>query len=298
MPRLSVQIQSIQKPLLDHFWTKFSEWLGSHPNFQLKNARLPGQLCPRSCMMIIAHLMCGYDIPGNTIPDNLMGISFENSIFVPSRIVHDPADEYRETHVTQILGNVGRPGLVLLTSPANPMLAPLDDKKWRISNMNEFDGKAEDMLDATSLHLSFTNWSRPLNSGASWGIQGVEGLLMEAVVSIRDSGQWVGDVDAVEALRSDRIHWVRPNPNCDHGPNSLPTNPMTSVECWDEIRDCPQELAVVRASGNWVARLAATSYLVQKMRLGDLGPRRIFICPQDICWACVEMYGLNDIYIY
>ncbi|RSM00017.1 hypothetical protein CEP52_009396 [Fusarium oligoseptatum] len=145
-----------------------------------------------------------------------MGISFEDSIFVPSKIVHDPAAEYQASHVTQILGNIGRPGLVMLTSPANPMLAPLDEAKWRIYNMHEFNGKPEDMLDATSLHLSFTNWSRPLNSGGPSGMQGVEALLVEAVVSIRDSGQWVGDVDAMTALGCDLIYQVKPNPNCSH----------------------------------------------------------------------------------
>ncbi|RMJ18140.1 hypothetical protein CDV36_002219 [Fusarium kuroshium] len=249
--------------------------------FRLKDANLASQLSPQVGMEIIAHLMCGYNIHKSAIPTNVMGISFEDSIFVPSKIVHDPAREYEASHVTQILGNIGCPGLVMLTSPANPMLAPLDEAKWRIYNMHEFNGKPEDMLDATSLHLSFTNWSRPLNSGGPSGMQGVEALLVEAVVSIRDSGQWVGDVDATTALGCDMIHQVKPNPNCNHEPHSLPTTAMISIECWDELRICPEGLAVVRASGNWVARLAATAYLVQKILLGELRRRRIFVCPDN-----------------
>ncbi|RSM18462.1 hypothetical protein CDV31_002597 [Fusarium ambrosium] len=263
--------------------------------FRLKDANLASQLSPQVGMEIIAHLMCGYNIHKSSMPTNVMGISFEDSIFVPSKIVHDPAREYEASHVTQILGNIGCPGLVMLTSPANPMLAPLDEAKWRIYNMHEFNGKPEDMLDATSLHLSFTNWS---HSGGPSGMQGVEALLVEAVVSIRDSGQWVGDVDATTALGCDMIHQVKPNPNCNHEPHSLPTTAMISIECWDELRICPEGLAVVRASGNWVARLAATAYLVQKILLGELRRRRIFVCPDNVCWACIELQGLPDIYVY
>lgn len=317
MPRLSVLVQSIQKPLLDNFWAAEHHWFDSqHGGFRLKNAVLLTQLSPPVSFQIIAHLMCGYNIHVSDIPANIMGISFEDSIFVPSQvskegiaettpftkpwlqIVHDPAGECEDWYITQILGNIGHPGLVMLTSPAHPMLAPLDEAKWRISNMREFNGKPEDMLDATSLHLSFTNWSRPVNSGGPSGMRGVEALLMEAVVSIKDSGQWVGDVDATTALACDMIYQVKPNSNCSHEPHSLPTTSMMSIECWDELRDCPEDLAVVRASGNWVARLAATAYLVQKILLGELRRRRIFICPENVCWACVELEGLPDIYIY
>ncbi|RSL79100.1 hypothetical protein CEP51_007635 [Fusarium floridanum] len=244
MPRLSVLIRSIQKPLLDNFWAAEPDWFESlHSREGLKDTRLPAQLKPEVCMQLIAHLMCGYNIHSSAIPTNIMGISFEDSIFVPSKIVHDPAREYEASHVTQILGNIGRPGLVMLTSPANPMLAPLDEAKWRIYNMHEFNGKPENMLDATSLHLSFTNWSQPLNSGGPSGMQGAEALLVEAIVSIRDSGQWVGDVDAATALGCDMIYQVKPNPNCSHKPHSLPTTAMISIECWDELRICPEDTA-------------------------------------------------------
>ncbi|KAF5646896.1 uncharacterized protein FTJAE_1894 [Fusarium tjaetaba] len=246
---------------------------------------------------ILAHLMCGYDIHQSVIPSRIMGLSFEDSIIVPASLVHDPGE--KAPRFIRILGNIGRPGLTLLVAPANPMLAPLDEGVWRISNLNRFNGKAEDMLSTTSLHLSFTDWSQPLSSRGASGGRDVQCALMEAVISIKDSGQWVGDVDILKALESDMIHVARLDPFCSHARGTLPQNHMHSIECWDELRDCPEEQLVIRASGNWVARLAAVSYLAQKMGTKDMRTSRIFICPDNICWACREAKSnMDDIFIY
>ncbi|KIL86234.1 hypothetical protein FAVG1_10631 [Fusarium avenaceum] len=80
-------------------------------------------------------------------------------------LVRDPGDKVSKlTKLTRILGNIGRPGLTMLIPPANPMLASLDETTWRISNLNSFNGRPEDMLSTTSLHLSFTDWIQPLTS--------------------------------------------------------------------------------------------------------------------------------------
>ncbi|KAF5980432.1 hypothetical protein FCOIX_4816 [Fusarium coicis] len=246
---------------------------------------------------ILAYLMCGYDIHHSAIPSHIMGLSFEDSIIVPASLVHEPGKKV--SHLTRILGNTGRPGLTLLIAPANPMLAPLGEGVWRIANLNRFNGKPEDTLSTTSLHLSFTDWTRPLGSGGASGSRDVQCALMEAVVSIKDSGQWVGDVDILKALESDMIHLARLDPFCSHARGTLPQNHMHSIECWDELRDCPEEQLVIRASDNWVARLAAVSYLAQKMSTKDMRSSRIFICPENVCWACREAESnMDDIFIY
>ncbi|QGI92378.1 hypothetical protein CEK26_005447 [Fusarium fujikuroi] len=228
--------------------------------------------------------------------DFWIGDSSSTAIY-KKQLVHDPGEKV--PHLIRILGNIGRPGLTLLIAPANPMLAPLDEGTWRISNLNRFNGKTEDMLSTTSLHLSFTDWSQPLNSGGVSGSRDVQCSLMEAVISIKDSGQWVGDVDILKALQSDMIHLARLDPFCSHARGALPQNHMHSIECWNELRDCPEEQSVIRASGNWVARLAAVSYLAQKMDTKDMRSSRIFICPDNVCWACREAESnMDDICIY
>ncbi|KAF4447046.1 hypothetical protein F53441_9345 [Fusarium austroafricanum] len=299
LPRSFVRIQTLENPLLDAHWAqedRFTIDSGAityrYP-FRLDHSR---KFYDIERFQILAHLMCGYNIPRSAIPSHVMGLSFEDSIYVPTTLVHDPG--VQTTHLTQILGNVGRPGLVILVPPAEPMLAPLEEGTWRISNLNHFDGKREDMLSATSLHLSFTNWSQPLGSAETSGSQDVGGSIIEAVISIKDSGQWIGDVDVLKALESDMIHLVQSNPDCSHELDLLPQKSMQSIECWDELRDCPEEQAVIRAGGNWVARLAATSYLAQKMEQNGMRSSRIFICPEGVCWTCQGSGDMDDLFIY
>ncbi|KAF4945311.1 hypothetical protein FGADI_12051 [Fusarium gaditjirri] len=300
LPRVFIWIQCLERSLLDAHWASFAK---SHndKNFPTSSfeSYVPHTLAAyRSIQIqILAHLMCGYDIHGSAILSHIMGLSFEDSIIVPASLVHDPGEKV--SRLTRILGNIGRPGVVLLIAPANLMLARLDEGTWRISNLSRFNGKPEDMFSTTSLHLSFTDWSQPLSSGGTLGNRDVECSLMEAVVSIKDSGQWVGDVDILKALDSDMIHFALPDPTCSHSRGSLPQSFVHSIECWDELRDCPEEQSVVRASGNWVARLAAVSYLAQKMGTKDMRSSRIFICPDNVCWACREAKSnMDDIFIY
>ncbi|KAG4274379.1 hypothetical protein FPRO04_09337 [Fusarium proliferatum] len=300
LPCLSVQIQCLEKPLLDAYWAKRKMGFGRYFSASSSGGSTPGK-SPYSAdsmhCQILSHLMCGYDIHESAIPLHMMGLSFEDSIIVPASLLLDPGKKV--PGFTRILGNIGRPGLTLLTAPVNPMLAPLDEGTWRVSNLNSFNGKPEDMLNTTSLHLSFTDWSQPLSSGGPSGNRDVQGSCMQAVVSIKDSGQWVGDVDILKALRSDMIHLAHLDHFCSHARGSLPQNRMHSIECWDELRDCPEERSVIRASGNWVARLAAVSYLAQKMGKKDMRSSRIFICPDNVCWACREAESnMDDIFIY
>ncbi|CAG9972410.1 unnamed protein product [Clonostachys byssicola] len=147
-------------------------------------------------------------------------------------------------------------------------------------NLNSFNGKSEDMLNSTSLHLSFTDWSRPLGPTTTISGKDVDGLVMESVVSIREHGRWVGDIDPANALQNPIVILMGPQEPCSHPPDEPPAVPMTAVECWDELRDCPEKLVVVKAHGNWVARLAATAYLVECSKQTPTKVKRITICPQ------------------
>jgi hypothetical protein len=178
------------------------------------------------------------------------------------------------------------------------MLAPLDPMSWRISNMNAFDGQSEDMLKSTSIHLSFTEWARALDSEASIGTQAVNGLVIESIISIRDHGKWVGDVDAARALMNPIVFKMDQQKPCGHPPNAQPIVPMYAVECWDELKDCPEGLVVVKARGSWVARLAATCYLVECSKQPHSRIKRITICPDKVCWACVRPEFPANVYIH
>lgn len=186
-------------------------------------------------------------------------------------------------------------------SVENPELAPLDNTFWRVNEPRRFDGAAMDLFRSTSMHLSFTNWERPLEGFEHSGNQDVEMVLMESVISIRERGKWVGDVDFIPALESSLIYQLPPQQPCDHSKSDPPSAHMTSIESWDELRNFHAGNVVVRASGNWLARLAATAYLAQYAQKSQCGIRRITLCPPTVCWKCLNDYVKDfssNIYIY
>ena len=175
------------------------------------------------------------------------------------------------------------------------MIRELDSSRWRISTRTEFDGKAEDYFSRTSLHLSFTDYHVPLIGAGSRGQRDSQISLLESIISVRDSGIWVADVDVLAALQSERIFKVFQQPVCDHASGALPENTILSVECWEDVLDCPEDIAVVRAYGNWAARLAVCAVLAQNRRT-KFG--RASICPSRICWKCLKVEHKSTTYIY
>lgn len=169
---------------------------------------------------------------------------------------------------------------------------------WRIASLNYFNGKAEDALQSTSMHLSFTDWGRPLNVSSDQGNLDAQFSMMEAVVSIREGGKWIGDVDLLRQLRSPRLYHMSPQAPCEHPPGTEPGRPMTSIESWDELRDMPPGVAVVRAYGNWLARLAVAGFLAQNADEGSMATDRITLCPTSVCWRCHQPASPRNVYIY
>ncbi|KAK8076536.1 hypothetical protein PG994_003808 [Apiospora phragmitis] len=186
-------------------------------------------------------------------------------------------------------------------SVENPMTSPMDASFWRVADPQRFNGEATDLFQNTSMHLSFTNWERPLEGFRSGGNQDVEIALIESVLSIRERGRWIGDVDVLLALRSKIIYRLPSRPACSHARTELPRTHMNSIESWDELREWPAGNVVVRANGNWLARLATTAYLAQSAERGQDNIRRITVCPPSVCWKCMDDYIAEfpaSIYIY
>lgn len=54
---------------------------------------------------------------------------------------------------------------------------------------------------------------------------------------------------------------------------------FVSIDSWDEILDSPIEVGVIRARGNWQARLAAAALAIQR-------GHETRIIPDRVCWPC------------
>lgn len=204
----------------------------------------------------------------------------------------DPYDIPHNYELKQILGNIGKPGIVMLTSPQDPMIREIDPKKWRIANYAHFDGKPENCFPGTSIHLSFTSYHVPIYESRARGDHDTQISMLEVVTSVYDSGVWVADIDVLKAM--DNVYRLQPPPPCEHPIGAEPETSCLSVACWDEVLDCPDAICVVKSSGNWLARLAILSVLAQVSKERE---RLTTICPESVCWRCLMQKSPRHVYI-
>ncbi|KAL8722228.1 MAG: hypothetical protein Q9181_007536 [Wetmoreana brouardii] len=219
----------------------------------------------------------------------VIAISSANNIYASEILFCDPSrmSIHALRHVT---GNVGKPGLALLLSPRDTILREPDLESWELVNHAPFDGKSENNFAATSLHLSLTGYEQALNLGRH-GSRDQEAFYVEAVVSVHDHGSWMADVDLLHFAQNapgqqDMRAWLAVLPaTCEHDPSNKNDTSffakLTSIDNWYEFIDRPGNTAVVRAVGNWVARLP----LAAIPRADD---ESLLIASKDICWACVR----------
>lgn len=221
------------------------------------------------------------------------------------QLVQDPWTGRQESQdsahpgFTRLLGNIGKPGLTLLTTPSDLLVAERDPGTWKMANYAPFNGEFIDCFSRTSLHLTVLDWSLPVSDDKSYGQLTTEVHLAEAVVSVHDSGAWVGDVDLLTSLASvtrvraecSRGHQLPVGDNEKLGAGSSSTSSassscVVSLDSWDEVLDPPMNgVSFVRARGNWVARLAVIGILKSRRR-------NTAVCPEsssEHCWQCLKV---------
>lgn len=246
--------------------------------------------------------------------DQVIALSSGNSLFVATRLLTDPYDEVADSAVTRIVGNVGRSGVNLLVPPiASPLTRSLSTS-FRAAAYAPFNGLREDNFKGTTLHLSFTSHKFPLDYGVT-GIVDHQVFFVESVISIHDSGQWVADLDTLEAFNIGNENRVRvprrkQQKPCTHpeGVLSYILDGITSIDTWEEVLDTCPGVNIIRAHKNWPARLAASVMLSktrrrlqdsEEMDNEDLGTtereeslkqERYLILENgdNVCWVCLH----------
>lgn len=212
---------------------------------------------------------------------SVFAMSSGNSIFVSKCIISDPSEICKAIDIKRIVGNVGHAGITMMVAPRNPKVRPLIDD-YMVLSQEPYDEKREDNFKSTSLHMSFTGYELPLDL-ADYGTIESNLFIVETVVSVRDRGVWVADIDILAALQHRRrfIAAYRPcHPLKEN--NSFVKGSLISLDTWEDLLDVPGSAGVVRANGNWIARLAAAAVLSQTTKagsiwiLGDVGK----------CWVC------------
>ena len=132
----------------------------------------------------------------------VMAMACGNSIFVATSLLQDPS-HLDNGSVTRLLGNLGRPGLVMLAPPQAPRLRSVDHVSWRLLNYSDFDGRVKDSFKDTSLHLSFTEYEIPMK--VSIGAVDAEATMLETLVSVYDRDKWIADIDVLGASKKSFI---------------------------------------------------------------------------------------------
>ena len=208
----------------------------------------------------------------------VIALASANSIFVAEDLLTDPAT-IKEGRVRRVVGNIGRAGISMLILPQQPPeVRPLGND-WRAVPHNPYNHCREDNLSGTTLVLSFTEWKRPLPV-TQRGTVDEDVNFIECVVSVHDRGRWLADIDPIDL---EPRFWTS-NCVCGSTRSSMPEC-VTSIDSWKELLDAPDNVAIVRAHGNWVARLAATAIRRQR-RLEDA---TCVIPPEtDLCVKCFE----------
>ncbi|KAK2799750.1 hypothetical protein FQN51_006676 [Onygenales sp. PD_10] len=216
-------------------------------------------------------------------------------LIIPYQLVCDPFEAPRDIELKRILGNIGKPGVVFLVSPQAPIVRDPELGRWS-ANYSQFDGTAMDSFSTTSLHLSFTDYHVPIFENDSRGDQDFQASILEAVVSVRDSGNWIADVGIIRAFKEGYISRPRQQRPCSHPDNSAPEQPIIAVECWDDILDNPDGVFVVKAHGNWIARLAVTAVLAEHSRTKK--DMKITVVPNSVCWKCLAKKYTRRAFVY
>ncbi|KAL8719747.1 MAG: hypothetical protein Q9225_003291 [Loekoesia sp. 1 TL-2023] len=277
LPSAEVDLNVISSPLYSSQWAT-TALLHKHP-----------VMTRESSLACVTMFDTGYLDLDLGVFREVIAISSANTIYASEILFCDPShlSIHALRHVT---GNIGKPGLALLLSPRDTILREPDLETWELVNHVAFDGKSENNFAATSLHLSLTGYEQALNLGRH-GNRDKEAFYVEAVVSVHDHGSWMADVDllhlAHNVLRQQDMcsRLVILPTTCEHEPSNKNDTSfiakLTSIDNWYEFIDRPGNAAVVRAFGNWVARLA----LAAIPRADD---ETLLVVSKNICWACVR----------
>ena len=233
----------------------------------------------------IAHFESGSLLLEPDEVDEAFAIASGNSIFVTQALISDPFENVAAYSVRRIVGNIGRTGICLLVAPVEPKIRSLGNE-YNLVQHAIYDGQREDNFKGTSLHLSFTDWTLPLEvKGAEGRTIDQEAYIVESVISVMDSGKWVADLDIV-CIDFKALMKLHVDHQCPGHPDGNTDYDYTSLDSWEELLDGPPTttVGIFRAHGNWAARLAAVSILSQQDQAQSIG----LIGPETFCLGCLS----------
>ncbi|KAK7699889.1 hypothetical protein SLS64_011320 [Diaporthe eres] len=176
--------------------------------------------------------------------------------------------------------------MAFLVPQKEPEISSYDHSdEWYRCEHKQFDGVMEDHFTSTSLHLSFSQASQAVNIEFSGG-RDVEAYFLETLISVYDKEVWIAELDILEAMKSEGLvrKLLQPNPcTC----SAAGEYSLIAVDSYAEMLIPPRNWGVIRAEGNWQARLAAASICLA-------AGYKVVLKPKETCWVC-QQKGIRPI---
>lgn len=205
------------------------------------------------------------------------------SLYIATALLKDPAASGSDGDlclVRRYTGSIGRAGMAFLVPPKQPEIRSYDHvDEWHRCDHNQFDGVMEDHFTSTSLHLSFSQASQAVNIEFSGG-RDVEAYFLETLISVYDKEAWIAELDVLEAMKSQGLvrRFLQADPcTC----SATGEYSLIAVDSYAEMLIPPKKWGVIRAEGNWQARLAAASICLA-------AGYKVVLKPKDTCWICLQ----------
>jgi hypothetical protein len=274
LPNATIDLGVTSRPFYNSSWV--SGMTETSSSFCIKLSRSETFAC-------IAHFESGsFDITPHLLRE-VFAMSSGNSIFVAAPLLCDPSELPAEYEIKRVVGNIGRAGIAMLIPPQDTKIRELVPETWNLINHTPFDGELVDSFQNTSLHLSFTPYTMAINVG-DHGMQDKEAFFLEALVSVYDQDKWVADLDVLKTIGARLFSRHQNSPKCSHviDEDTYEYEDLVSFDNWDELLDKENMAGVVRARGNWQARVAAAAISVKQRY-------RTIILPDPVCWDCVGL---------
>jgi hypothetical protein len=268
----TIDLRVAEKPLFRHSWIPSDSSGHRHEPFA------PFSLTREEAFACIARFESGSFNLHPSSMDRVIAISSGNSIYVARCLLQDPCGSRSSTAIERIVGNIGKAGMAFLVCPDIPDVREETTDPQVIAH-HAFDCREEDCFSQTSLQLSFTGWELAIDVG-SRGNRDIEASYVEAAIQLYDHGKWVADLNILDIFRH-RFSLLLP-PCSHHIRLEQPREELckfVSIDSWEELLDCPIEIGVIRARGNWQARLAAAALAIQR-------GHETRVIPDQACWPC------------
>ncbi|KAI0017045.1 hypothetical protein F4780DRAFT_627483 [Xylariomycetidae sp. FL0641] len=241
----------------------------------------PSDAGTAACFACISMMETGtYDLNPTEL-ESVFAICAADSLYISSALLRDPVGSLEPPLIQRFVGNIGKSGMALLVPPKEPEVRNYDHiDEWYQYDHVEYNGKMENCFQGTSLHISFSEASQSVNVSFSGGID-VEAYFLETLISVYDKKDWIAELDVLGAMKSARLNRTFLDARtCDCRTQPAKDTPkVISIDNFAEIIVPPRQPGIVRARGNWQARLALATLCSAKGYM-------VLLKPEKTCWAC------------